>query len=169
MAGMFPRRAIVAGFLLGLPAGAAAPPPPPAVTVALPPIAPAAAPAPAPAAPESDAAVRFDGLYRSITKMSHRYLRFYPDLHVVAASATPDSTPEEVAKWMTRDHGLSGQGTYAIEGTKVRFDETTKGYGTVQHRGTIQGATITIHWHSLINGADGDDEYHFVPARGPLP
>ena len=103
----------------------------------------------------------FEGLYATeIEDEVRSYLRFYPDGHVSSVSST--GTPEDVAAWLGRSHSDSGQGDYEQAGAWLAFHSSTS-FGTVAYEGQLDGTALRLHWTSQINGAEGDDTYHFVP------
>jgi hypothetical protein len=111
--------------------------------------------------------VRLDGVYATATQESNltRYLRFYGDGTVIAASI--GTTENKVFPWFTKEWAEENdrsRGTFSISGPNIQF-ATQSSYGRVDYQGTIRGSTLVVEWHSHINGNRGIDEYHFVSER----
>jgi hypothetical protein len=72
--------------------------------------------------PPTDASLRFDGLYHSITHLSSdKFLRFYPEGTVISASISKPATAEEIGQWFGKGHDYSSVGEYKRSGAQIGF------------------------------------------------
>ena len=106
--------------------------------------------------------LRFDGVYQTqMIPPDFRYLRFYPDGHVVAMDSV--LTPEKVASFISRKQPELPQGDYRLEGSKITF--TTKAHsGEVDYEGTINEDGILFHIHFL---GSADRQFIFRAVKFP--
>lgn len=110
--------------------------------------------------PSDKIRLRFDGLYQAQMKDGdYSYLRFFEDGMVKVVGT--GGTPEQIAKWLTREHAHSGTGTFAITGTRIRFTSDSRS-GRVDYDGWIKDDSIELNWYSHINQRRGAYQYKFV-------
>jgi hypothetical protein len=119
------------------------------------------APEPPPNVVTGPPAVRFDGVYRSGSHGdSWTYFRFYPDHVAIEVGST--GTPADLHAWFDRSREDLSQGIYTLERDHLAIPVKSP-EGIVQYDGTIDGGgALHLHWHSAINGADGDEVLAFV-------
>lgn len=130
-------------------------------------------PATAPAS-AATATVQTQGMYRSQAQAAwlpggseplaagptlYAYLRFYADGRVISVSST--GTPEQIARWFHYAHDSVSEGSYQIEGDRLRFS-INSGTGIVDYDGRIDGDTLRLNSHSHINGRDNTQTLRFV-------
>jgi hypothetical protein len=123
------------------------------------------------------ASLRFDGIYQSVVgelnpqtqEFTYRNARFFEDGTLMVASAY--GTPTEVASWLSRDnYEKHPHGEYQVDGNKlsysikINFRDT---HANVVGEGIIDGDWLTVRWVSHANGVSGEDNYKFIPVKGP--
>ncbi len=110
--------------------------------------------------------LRLDGIYRSPGTDSVRYLRFYNDGTVLAASVEKEGNLGEILHWFNRDGQNLSRGVYAISPQQdVEF--SAKGmFGTVAYSGKVQNDQLNLHVVSRINGHTSDEQYTFMQVLG---
>lgn len=112
--------------------------------------------------------VRYDGLYVSgpheidsyftfdgpqTSYLIFRYLRFYEDGTVLAASCSDSvNSPNQVIRWFDKNHPNISKGQYSIQGNTIQFSATSPQGVTVDYVGRIIGDCLELQ---------GDD-YRFV-------
>jgi hypothetical protein len=109
-------------------------------------------------APNARGVPRIDGLYYAAPKrrllgrrgQGGQYLRFYGDGTVV--EVTSSGSPDEVARWFSRDHAGSSIGRIALDESQITF-ETSSPWGVVEYSGTfVDPNTLEVNIRSRING-----------------
>ena len=109
--------------------------------------------------PPPSARVRSDGLYLAPGKDSLHYLRFYDDGTVVSTRTVPQSSPQEVARWLNKSSDSIGQ--FTVNGSNIAFSTRNPGV-TTDYNGTISGEVLKLEWHSPIRDTRRTEEYTFV-------
>jgi hypothetical protein len=125
------------------------------------------APIPTCAALSPSAGLRFDGLYRAAAtskageQLPHsNYLRFYADGTVLSASS--EGTPQDVARWLDKNHNDNGVGCATTRAGVIQIVRTSPA-GKVEYTGKAQGEDLMLHIRS--NGHERDENYRFSPVH----
>jgi uncharacterized protein (TIGR02391 family) len=100
--------------------------------------------------------LRFDGLYGEVEddKIGKKYIRFFEDGEVlVYATAKSVVDVPQIMSWLTKENVPANdypRGTFTCDGKQLKFSTRSK-YGEVKYEGEIDGETLTLRIHSLIN------------------
>lgn len=126
--------------------------------------------------------LQFDGVYVSADAdgKGEQHVRLYEDGAVLVVSTSNDDDDEEdgrvkgddapdvarLMSWFTKenadDKGFP-QGTYTQTGNRIEFSAKSR-HGEVHYEGEVNGATLRLRVHSLINHHRSERVYTFKPA-----
>jgi hypothetical protein len=100
--------------------------------------------------------LRFDGLYGAVDEdnMWKTYIRFFEDGEVLVYPTVKsvDDVPQ-IMNWLTKENAPVNdypRGAFTRDGKQLKFDTSSK-YGEVKYEGEIDGETLKLRVHSLIN------------------
>src|ERR1051325_604415 len=100
--------------------------------------------------------LRFDGLYAVVEDdgIFKKYLRFFEGGEVlVYPTAKSVADVPEIMNWLTKENAAANdfpRGTFTRDGKQLKFSTSSK-YGEVKYEGEIDGETLKLRIHSLIN------------------